>query len=98
MSSGPSAIPTTYTHLIHRRAPQSFKVCPLCGTLNVAENADCFVCGWQGRFDSSAATVETAMKMLLDRCPRAAQLARRRPSAWARLWRSLSRRRINLEA
>lgn len=96
MSSGVPSVPTTYSHLIHRQAARGFKVCPLCGTLNVSENCDCFVCGWGGRFDSSEATIQIAITQLLDHCPRAAEMALRRRPLWQRLLLKMRRRKVDM--
>ena len=43
--------PTTPLVLRSRRSVEQFKVCTLCGALNVKENDECFVCRWSGEFD-----------------------------------------------
>ncbi|MBS1722053.1 MAG: hypothetical protein JSS66_03480 [Armatimonadetes bacterium] len=45
------------------------KVCPLCGTLNVDEAEECFVCWWHGEFDSNPVHVEIKVAELVARCP-----------------------------
>ena len=45
---------------------RDFKVCGLCGALNPAMNAECFVCGWCGTFYADRETVETAMRAVED--------------------------------
>lgn len=40
------------------------KICDLCGALNLAENGECFVCGWHGRFDTSPEVVRIAMELV----------------------------------
>jgi hypothetical protein len=39
------------------------KVCDLCGSLNLASNTDCFVCGWRGHFERSHDAVRTAVEI-----------------------------------
>lgn len=38
-----------------------FKVCELCGALNVASTSECVICGWHGRFDYDPESVKRAM-------------------------------------
>lgn len=47
----------------------SFKVCPLCETLNVKENEECFVCAWHGQFDGQPERVHDAVMDILQHCP-----------------------------
>lgn len=42
----------------------AFKVCMLCGTPNVSSTTECATCGWHGRFDHGAESVEKAMREL----------------------------------
>lgn len=56
--------------LPHRRLPvENLKCCPLCGVLNAARNAECFVCRWHGEFDRDPVRIEECLLDLLDRCP-----------------------------
>ena len=52
-----------------RLAIDSLKCCPLCGAVNAAQNHECFVCRWQGRFDRDPERIENGLNDLLDRCP-----------------------------
>jgi len=58
--------------MIHRETGQGLdgtyresdlKVCDLCGALNLAENGECFVCGWHGRFETRPELVHMAMEI-----------------------------------
>jgi hypothetical protein len=66
----------------------SFKVCPLCETLNVAENTECFVCRWQGRFVEEPETVNDRLGEFLAACPSLAEALEpglKRPKWFGRL-------------
>ena len=43
------------------------KICELCGGLNLAANAECFVCGWHGKFETRARVVRLAMDLVIGR-------------------------------
>ena len=43
------------------------KVCDLCSSLNLAANAECFVCGWNGHFERSHDVVRTAVIVAVQR-------------------------------
>jgi len=43
------------------------KVCDLCSSLNLASNTECFVCGWNGHFESSYEVVRTAVIVAIQR-------------------------------
>ncbi len=55
--------------LRRRFAAGTLKVCPLCGTLNVEEASECFVCWWAGEFERSSAVVDLKICELVERCP-----------------------------
>ncbi|MEZ5164010.1 MAG: hypothetical protein R2688_09750 [Fimbriimonadaceae bacterium] len=61
--------PTTPNVLRARPAAGQFKVCPLCGALNVIENCECFVCRWQGEFDCQEAMVRMKVHEIIASCP-----------------------------
>ncbi|MCG9894834.1 MAG: hypothetical protein MH204_05110, partial [Fimbriimonadaceae bacterium] len=89
--------------LIQRRRPDAFKVCPLCGTLNVKENETCCTCSWSGQFDSSPHLVQVRMWQIVEQSPELQVLLLkelRRP--WYRvLWsavRNRFRRRLDVRA
>ncbi len=53
-----------------RRQPvHTLKRCPLCGTLNAAENQECFTCSWHCSFDTNHWDLEESLFDLMDRCP-----------------------------
>ena|SRR5689334_21309009 len=39
------------------------KICDLCGSLNLDDNSECFVCGWHGRFETRADIIRIAMDL-----------------------------------
>lgn len=43
---------------------KDFKVCDLCGALNLVTNNKCFVCSWMGRFHTDKESVRTAIMEL----------------------------------
>lgn len=93
--------PTTPNLLRHRAAIESFKVCPLCTSLNVRENGECFVCRWHGDFDLNPASIEMTLYELLQRCPDLPEviLPSPEPSLWRRLIARLPwRRRSSIRA
>lgn len=71
-----------------RLAIDSLKCCPLCGAVNAAQNSECFVCRWQGRFDHDPDRIENGLNDLLDRCPELIEIMLEAPaparSPWAR--------------
>ena len=68
-------------------ASANLKRCPLCGAVNANRNAECFACGWYGRFDSDAETVEEGLNLLIDRCPELAENGQLeiKPTLWQRI-------------
>ncbi len=43
------------------------KICELCGWLNLDTNAECFVCGWHGRFERDHEVVHAAVELAMRR-------------------------------
>ena len=43
------------------------KICELCGWLNLTSNAECFVCGWHGRFEQDPEVVRAAVELTVRR-------------------------------
>ena len=43
------------------------KICELCGWLNLETNAECFVCGWHGRFEQEPDMVRAALELAVRR-------------------------------
>ena len=41
------------------------KVCDLCSSLNLATNAECFVCGWNGHFERDHRVVHSALTVAI---------------------------------
>ena len=82
-------------------AAGSLKVCPLCETLNVAENRECFVCRWQGKFVEDPETVDNRLSEFLEACPSLAGALDPgpKPGSWLarRLGRWLARLRPRLD-
>lgn len=74
-----TCVTDTTIDLVRTRARLGeFKVCPLCGALNVNENAECFVCRWQGSFDHSRELIRL----------RIYEVVRGRPDFWD-VWASI---------
>ena len=61
--------PTTPLVLRSRRSVEQFKVCTLCGALNVKENDECFVCRWSGEFDLDGLAVRVKINEIVRECP-----------------------------
>lgn len=76
-------------------ATDNLKRCPLCGAVNARQNAECFVCRWQGEFSHEPADIEDGLEDLVERCPELAELMVRscagRPSLSDRMARLLFR-------
>ena len=91
-------------NLRRRYGDGDLKVCPLCGTLNVDEARECFVCWWSGGFDTNPVHVEIKLFELVERCPELVGLLGEAPRpasrvrlALRRLWRRL-RSRLDVRA
>jgi hypothetical protein len=103
MTGRVKVISTTPKVLISRRTPGSFKVCPLCGTLNVKENEECCCCSWKGAFETSPEKVQVVMWQMVDASSELQMLLLRelrRPwwkgfSAWLK---GVFRRRLDVRA
>ena len=68
MPSFSEILPRSYS--VNRRlAVDQFKVCPLCGAVNVLANCQCFVCTWAGGFIHDEAQIETGLYQMIIRCP-----------------------------
>jgi hypothetical protein len=76
---------------------EQFKVCTLCGALNVRENDECFVCRWSGEFDKDGLAVRIKINDIVRECPELLDVVRQatRPRPWDRAllgWRMLTTR------
>lgn len=61
-------LPKSYA--VNRRlAVDQFKICPLCGAVNVLANCKCFVCTWAGGFIEDEGQIETGLYLMIIRCP-----------------------------
>ena len=104
MPSFSEILPQSYS--VNRRlAVDQFKVCPLCGAVNVQANCKCFVCTWAGEFIEDEAEIETGLYRMIIRCPELLEILiddeREEPlGAWDRLRRLFCRfrRRIDVSA
>jgi hypothetical protein len=47
----------------------NLKRCPLCGAVNSAANAECFVCRWHGAFDHEPTSIEQGLNDLVAQSP-----------------------------
>lgn len=63
------SVPTTKAHLRNWPLAGKLKVCTLCGTLNIAENEECFACRWHGAFETSPTMVRMRLAELAIQCP-----------------------------
>ena len=88
-----------------RLASDNLKRCPLCGAVNAKQSAECFVCAWQGEFETHPQAIEEGLDLLIEQCPELSELLTRRPTFWERMgerisaWtRSLFRRRFDTYA
>lgn len=94
-----NVVPTTPLVLRTHRAGGHFKVCSLCGALNIRENDECFVCRWHGDFDGNQALVELKLIELLRTCPEIDVLPStpQKLGFWARLWQRFRHRRVRID-
>ena len=85
--------PTTPLVLRSRRATEQFKVCTLCGALNVRENDECFVCRWAGDFDGDPLTIRIKINEIVQECPELADAVAlpKRKRSWTRIFSNLAR-------
>lgn len=103
--------PTTPLVLRNRRSVGQFKVCTLCGALNVRENDECFVCRWSGEFDHDPLAVRVGINDIVRECPELMELVcpsgrpdplhdlfARLNAAWHRLLVRLGRRGLDTRA
>jgi hypothetical protein len=92
--------PTTPLVLRSRKAIEQFKVCVLCGALNVRENDECFVCRWAGDFDTDPVMIRIKINEIVSECPDLTDVVVDPPSrapllkAWGSLARFIQRWRI----
>lgn len=61
------------------------KVCPVCGTLNVQDVQECFVCWWHGEFDSDPMHVQVRLADLVARCPELVGLLEEPPKRFGKV-------------
>lgn len=52
-----------------RRLPLELKRCPLCRTINSADNGDCVMCGWHGAFERDPDLIEEGLYEMMVHCP-----------------------------
>lgn len=84
-----------------RRLPLDLKRCPLCGTINSADNGDCVMCGWHGSFERDPELIEEGLYEMMIRCPDLAEALlesprKPRPRRGFRHWvRNLFRKRTD---
>lgn len=98
MDNGTTRTPIHRSHARRRIAQSNLKRCPLCSALNARANADCFVCGWHGKFDHDSYRIEESLIKLIYQCPEYDEPAPKpKPGMWLRLIAQF-RRRVDLEA
>ncbi len=96
-----TVIPTTRRLLQKRFGLVAFKICPLCDSLNVKANDECYVCRWSGSFESDPERIELAIHALLQLDDEEAE--REEPQEtliqkWRTWARNRFRRRIDIQA
>lgn len=52
-----------------RLATNEFKICPLCESVNVRQNSECFCCKWTGKFVEDPHVIETSLYHMISHCP-----------------------------
>lgn len=82
-------------------------MCPLCSTLNVNENEECFACTWHGCFEDNQTMVRMRLAELATQCPEIVALwdEPKPQTRWERisgyvqsLWLRVTRRHIDVRA
>lgn len=77
--------------ICEREAVESLKVCPVCDAVNSGANLDCYVCSWNGKFNTEPSRIVGSLPRLLLTSPELA-LALERPSIFQRFrtwWTSM---------
>ncbi|HRK20655.1 MAG TPA: hypothetical protein PLX06_02540 [Fimbriimonadaceae bacterium] len=69
-----------------RRLPLDLKRCPLCGTINAADNGECVMCGWFGSFERDPESIEEGLYEMMVRCPDLAEALLESPRSTRRRW------------
>jgi hypothetical protein len=101
------SVQTTLRHLKNWPVEGQLKVCPLCSTLKVNENEECFACTWHGCFEDNQTMVRMRLAELATQCPEIIALWDEPKSLtrweWIRgiaksYWMRLTRRHINIQA
>lgn len=59
---------------------KNLKRCPLCRAVNSRVNAECFVCGWSGAFESRPESLEEGLRQMLMQCPELFELSTTEPT------------------
>lgn len=73
-----------------RLASENLKRCPLCGAVNAKQSAECFVCAWQGEFETHPLAIEEGLDLLIERCPELSELLTRQPTFWERVGEAIA--------
>ncbi len=50
-------------------AIKQFKICPVCDSVNVLDNTECFACRWAGAFVFEPNDIESRLYEMISRCP-----------------------------
>ena len=72
-------------------ASENLKRCPLCGAVNAKQSSECFVCCWQGEFETHPLAIEEGLELLIERCPELSELLTRRPTFWEYVGEQISK-------
>ena len=83
--------PSDKNELKKRFGSGLLKVCPVCGTLNIEDVQECFVCWWHGDFDTDPLNVQLRLTELVSRCPELIGLLEEPPKPTSRFVLTLRR-------
>ncbi|HXH60718.1 MAG TPA: hypothetical protein VNI20_05110 [Fimbriimonadaceae bacterium] len=83
-------------------ALEEFKSCPLCEAINVAEDDECFLCGWHGQFVHDPDVIEQGLYEIVYRCPEllavlVEEIKQEKPTFWRRMQRFFGRFRRKID-
>jgi hypothetical protein len=88
--------PTASAHGRAQRALVSRKIalsalmrCPLCNAINARTNAECFICGWHGKFQFGEGSIRDGVEELFELCPELADAMAHNGRGHRRIWHEL---------
>ena len=92
--------PTTRRLLQRRFGLVALKLCPLCDSLNVKANSECYVCRWSGSFESDPERIELTIHAFLQQDDEDSEAEIRQESLiqkWRKWATNRFRRRIDIQ-